>query len=124
MFTYSNCLSFRISNHDEEDINGLETIYEMGIHQLQAEWHYFDNELKTKGLLDNINATWISVGTYPLGEDIQSIVEQPITSTYTGQIQEPPVTIEDKGIIYIQCMNFQFNQKTDALFALPKKLSV
>ena len=91
----------RIGSYSEGELKNLSTLYEKDINQLNAEWHFFDEEYKTPGVLDNINTTWFSVGTYPQGDDILEIIEQPPGATYVGDLLDVSVTTEQKGSFWV-----------------------
>ena len=91
----------RIGSYSEGELKNLRTLYEKDINQLNAEWHYFDEEYKAPGVLDNINATWFSVGTYPQGDDILELIEQPVGATYDGDLRDVLVTTNQKGILWL-----------------------
>lgn len=48
-------------------------------------------------MLDNIDATWMSIGTYPIGENIQNLTEQPVTPTYVGHLSGSNIGIVNTG---------------------------
>ena len=103
----------RIGSYSEGELKNLRTLYEKDINQLNAEWHFFDEEYKTPGVLDNINTTWFSVGTYPQGDDILENIEQPAGATYVGDLRDVSVTTEQKGslliILQIKYLFYHYN---------------
>ena len=61
------------------------------------EWHYFDGQYKTDGVLDNIDQTWLSMGTYPLGDNIKIFTEMPLTPTHVGRLSPADIPASYMG---------------------------
>ncbi|KAL3873866.1 hypothetical protein ACJMK2_036950, partial [Sinanodonta woodiana] len=62
------------------------TIYQQSTDTLTAAWHFNDTEILDPKVLDNIEATWYEVGTYPLGEDIWNMTESPLSPLYEASL--------------------------------------
>ena len=71
--------------------------YLSDVHQFERKWHYFDDQYKTQDVLDNIDVTWMSIGTYPIGENIRNLTEQPVTPTHVGHLSGSNIGIINTG---------------------------
>ena len=72
-------------------------VYLSDLQQFEKKWYYFDDQYKTPGVLDNIELTWMSIGTYPLGENIKNITEQAVSPTYAGHLSAMNIGFRNAG---------------------------
>ena len=91
---YFTCYRVASANHYENTDDS--PIY-VNNRDIDFVWHYFDCEYKTEDVLDNIDAMWYGIGTFPFGDDIKRKTEQTVSLTYTGHLSSTDFNTGDEG---------------------------
>lgn len=73
-------------------------IYVRDTQMFKVVWHYFDDEYKTDDVLDNIEATWYSIGTHPFAEDVKNLTQQLVSPLYVGHLPGEDINPREMGL--------------------------
>ena len=94
-----NSICFSIAGVGQDSFEHGMPIYVRDTQMFKVEWHYFDDEYKTDDVLDNIEATWYSIGTHPFAEDVKNLTQQLVSPLYVGHLPGEDINPREMGKI-------------------------